>query len=221
MLDNCVEVIELYHAAARTGLVVVPLSPFSAAAGSRTSSATRTPARSSPTLRWCPSSTAFAASSRAFPRIASSWSTASRPATARTASWRSARATSRRRRGDRPRRSVQHHLLVGDDRSAEGNRAHARDPRGLLHRLLGELPDPPGERRRPFRLARLQRRVPDADARVLSRLHVRAAPRLRRRADDRRDRARARDARHARPLADRGAARSGTTSASSAAGRSR
>ena len=28
VLDNCVEVIELYHAAARTGLVVVPLSPL-------------------------------------------------------------------------------------------------------------------------------------------------------------------------------------------------
>ena len=28
MLENCVEVIELYHAAARTGLVVVPLSPL-------------------------------------------------------------------------------------------------------------------------------------------------------------------------------------------------
>ena len=28
ILENCVEVIELYHAAARTGLVVVPLSPL-------------------------------------------------------------------------------------------------------------------------------------------------------------------------------------------------
>ena len=28
MLENCIEVIELYHAAARTGLVVVPLSPL-------------------------------------------------------------------------------------------------------------------------------------------------------------------------------------------------
>ena len=28
VLDNCVETIELYHAAARTGLVVVPLSPL-------------------------------------------------------------------------------------------------------------------------------------------------------------------------------------------------
>jgi acyl-CoA synthetase (AMP-forming)/AMP-acid ligase II len=28
VLENCVEVIELYHAAARTGLVVVPLSPL-------------------------------------------------------------------------------------------------------------------------------------------------------------------------------------------------
>ena len=28
VLENCIEVIELYHAAARTGLVVVPLSPL-------------------------------------------------------------------------------------------------------------------------------------------------------------------------------------------------
>ncbi len=33
VLENCVEVIELYHAAARTGLVVVPLSPLLRGAG--------------------------------------------------------------------------------------------------------------------------------------------------------------------------------------------
>ncbi len=33
VLDNCVEVIELYHAAARTGLVVVPLSPLLRSSG--------------------------------------------------------------------------------------------------------------------------------------------------------------------------------------------
>ena len=43
MLENCVEVIELYHAAARTGLVVVPLSPLLRGSGlSRICSTTRT-----------------------------------------------------------------------------------------------------------------------------------------------------------------------------------
>ncbi len=84
-----------------------------------------------------------------------------------------ARDTAAARR-DRPRRPVQHHLLVGDDRPAEGHRPHPRDPGGLLHRVRGELPHPPGERRPARRLARLQRRVPDADAGLLPRLHVRA-----------------------------------------------
>ena len=98
--------------------------------------------------------------------------TATPPGTARTASSRGPRARSRRRsRSTATTPSTS--STPRDDRPSQGDRAHACDSGGLLHGLRRKLPRPPGERRPPLRVARLQRGVLDADARLLPRLHVR------------------------------------------------
>ncbi len=184
VLENCVEVIELYHVAARTGLVVVPLSPLLRGSGLTTSSTT--PTRGSCHER--------GAGARARPPPGRPARHPCRPLRARRRRGSRLPLVPRARRGrergaacrrDRPRRPLQHHLLVGHHRPPEGHRAHARDPRGLLHRLRSQLPHPSRERRAALGVARVQRGIPDPHAGVLSRLHVRADAAVRRRPPDR------------------------------------
>ena len=137
---------------------------------------------------------------------------------------RVSRARRRRRfraagRRDRSRRPLQYHLLVRNDGAPEGHRAHARDPRGLLHRLRLDVPSSPRERCTPLRLARLQRRVHHADACLLPRLHVRADASVRPRSPDRPRRARAGDSHDARPVAGDRAPRATAASERSGAAR--
>ena len=89
------------------------------------------------------------------------------------------------------RRPVQRDLQLGHDRRPEGHRPHARDPRGVRHRLRELVPHPPRQRRAARGLARLQRLVRDADAGALPGLHVRPDGGVRPARDARRARRRA------------------------------
>ena len=118
VLDNCVEMIELYHAAARTGLVVVPLSPLLRGSG-LTNLVNDSDARALVTnAALAPELDRVRAELEGVPADRFILVDGAAPG------YHSYRELARggeraadRLRDDRPRRSLQHHLLVGNDRA--------------------------------------------------------------------------------------------------------
>ena len=165
VLPNCLEQLEVYWAAAKTGLVVVPMSPL-----------LQEPGLASLLDN---SDSALVISTPAFadmldrvrgmlPAIrADRWVLidGARPGFRGYADLRGASAGERAAGGrTHRRRSLQHHLLQRHHRRAQGHRAHARGPRRLLHDVRLGVPHDARERVPARGIHRLQRRLPRPDA---------------------------------------------------------
>src|SRR5258708_32488179 len=136
VLPNCLEQLEVYWAAAKTGLVVAPMSPLLQESGlasllaNSDSMLVISTAALAPLARRCAGSRS-GNSRRALDtdrRRPRGLPALSRPERERARE----RAARGRARG---RRSLQHHLLQRNHGRAQGHRAHARGARGLLHAL--------------------------------------------------------------------------------------
>ena len=178
-----------YWAAAKTGLVIVPMSPLLQDGGLVSllgDSDSRAGAGSCLVRRHLRS--AFATGCRRSPPTAGSWSASggerARLPDLRGVPRRGLGGQSAGCRADR-RRLLQHHVLERHHRPAQGHRPHPLRPRHVLHAVRPGLPDHPGERGPARRLDRLQRRDGRPDAVDVRGRHLHPARELRRRPGDR------------------------------------